>query len=110
MPKRNISPSTSLFPHKKERYEIFDGKIFARNLVEKIKIFVQDFVPIRTALRFSIKGRFCFIGLWYILYRGQNVMQYYKYAYNFPPDWGMLRRPRRVPIFLQTVVRIYDNC
>ena len=35
----------SFFPHK-ERYEIFDGKIFA----EKFKIFVQDFVPIRTAL------------------------------------------------------------
>ena len=44
MPKHNISPSTRIFPHK-ERYEIFDGKI-----VEKIKIFVQDFVPIRTAL------------------------------------------------------------
>ena len=44
MPKHNISPSTRFFPHK-ERYEIFDGKI-----VEKFKIFVQDFVPIRTAL------------------------------------------------------------
>ena len=37
------------------RYEIFDGKIFAarfshENLVEKIKIFAQGFVPIRTAL------------------------------------------------------------
>ena len=45
MPKHNISPSTRFFPHK-ERYEIFDGE----NLVEKFKIFVQDFVPIRTAL------------------------------------------------------------
>ena len=45
MPKQNISP-TRFFPHK-ERYEIFDGKIFA---VEKNQIFVQDFVPIRTAL------------------------------------------------------------
>ena len=43
MPKHNISPSTRFFPHK-ERYEIFDG------IVEKFKIFVQDFVPIRTAL------------------------------------------------------------
>ena len=31
----------------KERYEIFDGKIFA--------IFVQDFVPIRTALRLGLR-------------------------------------------------------
>ena len=45
MPKHNISPSTRFFPHK-ERYEIFDDE----NLVEKFKIFVQDFVPIRTAL------------------------------------------------------------
>ena len=45
MPKHNISPSTRLFP-RKERYEIFDI-----NLVEKIKFFVQHFVPIRTALR-----------------------------------------------------------
>ena len=50
MPKQNISPSTRFFPHE-ERYEIFDGKIFVQNLVEKIKIFAQDFVPIRTALR-----------------------------------------------------------
>ena len=41
MPKHKISPSTRFFPHK-ERYEIFDGKIFARNLAEKFKIFVQD--------------------------------------------------------------------
>ena len=47
MPKHNISPSTRFFPHK-ERYEIFDGT--HENLVEKFKIFVQDFVPIRTAL------------------------------------------------------------
>ena len=45
MPKQNISPSR-FFPHK-ERYEIFDGN---ENLVEKFKISVQDFVPIRTAL------------------------------------------------------------
>ena len=48
MPKHKISPSTRFFPHK-ERYEIFDG-----NLVEKFKIFVQDFVPIRTALKGGI--------------------------------------------------------
>ena len=42
MPKHKISPSTRFFPHK-ELYEIFDVKI-------KFKIFVQDFVPIRTAL------------------------------------------------------------
>ena len=48
--KHNISPSR-FFPHN-ERYEIFDGKIFLHeNLVEKIKIFAQYFVPIRTALR-----------------------------------------------------------
>ena len=47
MPKHKISPSTRFFPHK-ERYEIFDVN---ENLVEKFKIFVQDFVPIRTALR-----------------------------------------------------------
>ena len=46
MPKHKISPPTRFFPHK-ERYEIFDDE----NLVEKFKIFVQDFVPIRTALR-----------------------------------------------------------
>ena len=46
MPKHKISPSTRFFPHK-ERYKIFDDE----NLVEKFKIFVQDFVPIRTALR-----------------------------------------------------------
>ena len=46
MPKHKISPSTRFFPHK-ERYEIFDVKIFA---VEKFKIFGQDFVPIRTTL------------------------------------------------------------
>ena len=45
MPKHNISPSTRFFPHK-ERYEIFD-------VVQKFKIFVQDFVPIRTALSSS---------------------------------------------------------
>ena len=47
MPKScpNITfPINKIFPDK-ERYEIFE------NLVEKIKIFVQDFVPIRTALR-----------------------------------------------------------
>ena len=47
MPEHNISPSTRFFFPHKERYEIFDGN---ENLVEKIKIFVQDSVPIRTAL------------------------------------------------------------
>ena len=42
-------PHNKIFPHK-ECYEIFDGKILHENLVEKFKIFVQDFVPIRTAL------------------------------------------------------------
>ena len=60
MPKHNISPSTRFFPHK-ERYEIFDGKI-----VEKFKIFVQDFVPIRTALR----DRYIF-GTACVLFRGR---------------------------------------
>ena len=50
MPKHKISPSTRFFPHK-ERYEIFDG-----NLVEKFKKIVQDFVPIRTALRSVTKS------------------------------------------------------
>ena len=50
MPKHNISPSTRFFPHK-ERYEIFDGI-----LVEKFKIFVQDFVPIRTPKNRPITG------------------------------------------------------
>ena len=35
MPKHKISPSTRFFPHK-ERYEIFDGKIFARKSCRKI--------------------------------------------------------------------------
>ena len=52
MPKQNISPSTRFFPHK-ERYEIFDG------LVEKFKIFVQEFVPIRTALMDHKKNGGC---------------------------------------------------
>ena len=43
---KSISPSR-FFPHK-ERYEIFDG---SENLVEKIEIFVQDFIHIRTALK-----------------------------------------------------------
>ena len=47
---KNISISTRFFPHK-ERYEIFDGKMFALKSCKKIKIFVQYFVPIRTALR-----------------------------------------------------------
>ena len=53
MPKHKISPSTRFFPHK-ERYEIFDDE----NLVEKFKIFVQDFVPIRTIGRFLSNGSF----------------------------------------------------
>ena len=52
MPKHKISPSTRFFSHKK-CYEIFDVKIFA-DLVEKLKIFVQYFGPIRTALRNTI--------------------------------------------------------
>ena len=43
MPKHKISHQQDFFPIK-ERYEIFDV-----NLVEKFKIFGQDFVPIRTA-------------------------------------------------------------
>ena len=42
MPKHNISPSTRFFPHK-ERYEIFDGKIFARKSCRKIKDFCTRF-------------------------------------------------------------------
>ena len=49
MPKHNISPSTRFFPHK-ERYESSTARFSHENLVEKFKIFVQDFVPIRTAL------------------------------------------------------------
>ena len=55
MPKQNISPSTRFFPHK-ERYETFDG---ARKYCRKIKIFVQGFVPIRTALREGPRSSDC---------------------------------------------------
>ena len=54
MPKHKIFPSTRFFPHK-ERYEIFDVN---ENLVEKFKIFGQDFVPIRTALLWAWNWNF----------------------------------------------------
>ena len=42
IPKHKISPSTRFFPHK-ERYEIFDGKIFARRSCRKIEDFCTRF-------------------------------------------------------------------
>ena len=56
MPKQNISPSTRCFPLK-ERYEIFDGKIFARKSYRFFFFFVQDFVPIRSALAYDFLSR-----------------------------------------------------
>ena len=46
MPRHNISPSTRFFRVTKSSTARFSHE----NLVEKFKIFVQDFVPIRTAL------------------------------------------------------------
>ena len=40
IPEQNISPSSRFFP-RKERYEIFDSKIFARKFDEKIKFFTR---------------------------------------------------------------------
>ena len=50
MPKHNISPSTRFFPHKRSVTKSSTARFSHENLVEKFKIFVQDFVPIRTAL------------------------------------------------------------
>ena len=54
MPKQNFS--LKIFPHQQDFFPIKSvtksstARFSHKNLVEKIKIFVQDFVPIRTAL------------------------------------------------------------
>ena len=59
---KNISLSTRFLLHKK-RYEIFDGTIFARQSCRKNSDFfcVQDFVPIRTALKRFLSPKY-FLG------------------------------------------------
>ena len=56
------------FPHQQDFFPIRSVTKFStarfshENLVEKFKIFVQDFVPIRTALREQISGIWqCFV-------------------------------------------------
>ena len=50
-------PNITLFPHQQDFFPIRSvtksstARFWHENLVEKIKIFVQDFIPIRTALR-----------------------------------------------------------
>ena len=53
VPKHNISPSTRFFPHKDKRN--FDGKKNCHeSLVEKFKIFVQDFVTIKNGILWDL--------------------------------------------------------
>ena len=75
MPKHNISPSTRFFPHK-ERYEIFDGKIFARKSCRKIEDFCTRFC--------SHKNRPYLVRLPYRTSYTSNVCKATRIPYIFP--------------------------